>query len=145
MIYDSERQSDDKLSPSAVSMRKIRLINRQIGLRQCKLTIPRSALKHLDDIKKASKLKGRDRTASLIISRARANLGVNEYSPPPLPLAGDEPVTIALNLTNDAVLYLRNIATNLRGVSFGVAFEAVISQAQVATPIPKQLELAEML
>lgn len=124
-------------------MRKARRINAEAGLRQYKLLVVQSVVAQLDILKQRHKLKSRERTAFALLKRARQAMRAHEYPVPPLPPPEDHPVVLNVNLYDEHVRYLREIMRHLRGVSMGVAFEAVALAVTDLDTAAEQLSLLE--
>lgn len=130
------------VTPASCMRRKRKTLSEN-DFAQCKLTIPTSLADRLKNLKAAHNMRGLDTVVSAMIRKAMAGYKASELILPPPLEDDDRPRQIAVHIPREHQAYLERVSRHFRGVSLGVALEAVAAQVTDLTPAPKQLSLIE--
>lgn len=126
-------------------MRRLRAANLASGIRQYTFSLPQSVVEKLDRLKQRHGIKSRDRAAAAMIRRASDLYKATDIALPPAPPPSDPLKRIVLNLQAERAAYLQAIASNYRGASLSLAFEAIAAVVTDLAPAPTQLSLQPIL
>ena len=113
----------------AEAMRRARSTLYEAGYRQHKFKLPASFVSQIDEIKTRQRMKGRDVVAGRMIREAMARGDVSSIELPPKPKANEPFCTVVLCLHEEEYRFLYEIRDQLRGVTLGVALEALLLRA----------------
>ena len=113
------------------------------GFQQCKLHVPESFGDRLKELKSQYNMRGSENVESAMIRKAMANFSPEDLLAPPPPPDFDKTRHIAIHIPREQYAYLEAIAHRNRGVTLGVALEAVGAYVSDLTPPPVQLSLIE--
>lgn len=128
---------------SADYMRHKREILYRDKYRQTKITIPRSLVNRLKQLKTVYNLRGLDAVCNAMLNKAYINYSPVDLTLPPPPPEGDAAHQIAIHIKVEYHSFIEEVAHHFRGISLGVAFETIAAQINDLEPTPVQLSFIQ--